>query len=164
MSVCHLPLARVTFETFLSEFNYNSIKEFRHKLSFNGFLVVWVRNGSFLENSVPNLTFFAEHFLRFVRAFSHGDDAGVVEAIWESFKHGMFFQLFNLPVVEVLDICHDVNFSTILQNVSVIGQQCRVDDATAFVAVLEMGVSKAKEHFFNLHIRSNQRLTEFLGK
>ena len=74
------------------------------------------------ENSVPNVAFITDDFTGLICATSHQCDARVILGLLvrQEFKHGVFSQLLDLPIVKVFDVGDRVDKTARFNHVGVV--------------------------------------------
>ena len=70
----------------------------------------------------------------------------------------MLGELLDLPLVEVLDICHCVDQATRLHHVRVVREQRCVDDPAPVVRLFKVGIGETKEDFLDLWTKCDERV------
>jgi len=98
-----------------------SIKEILHHLLLD--YLHFCVNISLPKHSMPNRTSVSFNFASLVSAFSHIADARIALhlLVRQLVEHRVLCKLCYLPLVQVLNIRHNVNFTSWLEYVGVIG-------------------------------------------
>ena len=131
---------------------YISFVEICHELIFNLREVSLVSHVNLSKDCMPDLSFTPDHFLRFICSFAHVLDARIIFVLcfWHQFEHRMSSEFLILPIMQIFDVCHDVDQSARTQDIRVVGQQGCVHYSSSMVHFLEVRVSEAEEQLVEL--------------
>ena len=99
---------------------------------------------------VPHASLIADDLFGFVSTLPHKSDAwvGFNLVLCNFLKQWMHLKVFNLPIIQLLDISDDINLPSGTERIGIITEQCGVYDASTMILLLEVRVSETEEHLF----------------